>query len=68
MVKRYKIHPKKIGPKKLVRKNWSEKIGPKNWSLLIQKPKLDFSITKRRHQFGAAVFNQERLLYCTYTL
>ena len=34
--------------------------------LIIQKQKLDFSITKPcRYQFEALVFNQERLLYCT---
>ena len=34
--------------------------------LIIQKRKLDFSITEPcRDQFEAAVFNQEQLLYCT---
>ena len=36
---------------------------------IIKIRKLDFSITKtRRDQFKAAVFNQERLLYCTQSL
>ena len=36
--------------------------------LIIQKRKLDFSITKScRYLFEAAVFKQERLLYCTFT-
>jgi len=34
--------------------------------LIIQKQKLDFSITKpNKDQFEAAVFNQDQLLYCT---
>jgi hypothetical protein len=40
-----------------------------NDQLIIQKRKLDFTIPKPcRKQFEAAVFNQERLLYCTYSL
>ena len=38
-----------------------------SWSADHPKWKLDFSITKPcRYQFKSAVFNQDRLLYCTY--
>ena len=37
--------------------------------LIVQKRKLDFSITNQcRYQFEAAVFNQERILYSTLSL
>jgi hypothetical protein len=40
-----------------------------SWSAEYPKMEFDFFITKpSRDQFEAQVFNQEKLLYCTYSI